>query len=96
MFRESIDDSANINELLQSVADKIYQKGFEQGRPKFTHDLPLSDSACWNCEHCHDGGAISGWFCDIHGSLSKTNKLVYRCCAWTEKHDYQIDSSNET
>ena len=27
MFRDSIDESANINDLLQSVANKIYQKG---------------------------------------------------------------------
>lgn len=33
MFKESIDDSANINELLQNVANKIYQKGFNDGRP---------------------------------------------------------------
>ena len=31
MFRDSIDESANINDLLQSVANKIYQKGFNDG-----------------------------------------------------------------
>ena len=78
MFRESIDDSANMNELLQSVANKIYQRGFDDGRPK----------ACWNCNHCHDGGALSGWFCDIHGDLNTCNRLVYRCNAWVKKkHD---------
>ena len=30
IFQESIDDSANINELLQNVANKIYQKGFKE------------------------------------------------------------------
>lgn len=34
IFHESIDDSANINELLQSVANKIYQKGLNDGRPQ--------------------------------------------------------------
>lgn len=34
MFRDSIDESANINELLQNVANKIYQKGFNDGRPQ--------------------------------------------------------------
>lgn len=34
IFQESIDNSANINELLQSVANKIYQKGFNDGRPQ--------------------------------------------------------------
>lgn len=34
IFQESIDDSANINELLQSVANKIYQKGLNNGRAK--------------------------------------------------------------
>ena len=50
-----------------------------------SQDVPLSDSACWNCNHCHDGGALSGWFCDIHGDLNKCNRLVYRCKAWTER-----------
>ena len=31
MFRDSIDESANINDLLQSVANKIYQKGLNDG-----------------------------------------------------------------
>ena len=31
MFRDSIDESANINDLLQSVANKIYLKGFHDG-----------------------------------------------------------------
>ena len=96
MFCESINDSKNINELLQIVANKIYQKGFDDGKQKFVHDLPLSDSACWNCEHFHDGGALSGWFCDIHGDLNKCNRLVYKCKAWTEKHGYQIDAKNVT
>ena len=30
MFRDSIDESANINDLLQSVANKIYQKGLNE------------------------------------------------------------------
>lgn len=34
IFQESIDDSSNINELLKSVANKIYQKGFNDGRPQ--------------------------------------------------------------
>ena len=34
LFQESIDDSANINELLKNVANKIYQKGFNDGRPQ--------------------------------------------------------------
>ena len=34
IFQESIDDSVNINELLQNVANKIYQKGFNDGRPQ--------------------------------------------------------------
>ena len=32
MFRDSIDESANINDLLQNVANKIYQKGLNNGR----------------------------------------------------------------
>ena len=31
LFQESIDDSANINELLKNVANKIYQKGLNDG-----------------------------------------------------------------
>lgn len=34
MFRDSIDESANINDLLQSVANKIYQKGLNNGSIK--------------------------------------------------------------
>lgn len=34
MFRDSIDESANINDLLQSVANKIYQKGLNNGMAK--------------------------------------------------------------
>ena len=93
---DSIDESKNMNELIQTTVNKIYEKGFNDGRPKYAHDLPIMDSACWNCNHCHDGGALSGWFCDIHGDLNKCNRLVYRCGAWTEKLEYQIDIKDVT
>ena len=93
---DSIDESKNMNELIQTTVNKIYEKGFNDGRPKYAHDLPIMDSACWNCNHCHDGGALSGWFCDIHGDLNKCNRFIYRCGAWTEKHEYQIDAKNVT
>ena len=48
MFHDAIDNSANINELCQNVANKIYQKGFDDAKQKNAHDSPLSDSAC--CE----------------------------------------------
>ena len=50
IFRDSIDDSANINELLQNVANKIYQKGKNESKQMQSfNELPMSDSACWNC-----------------------------------------------
>ena len=93
---DSIDESKNMNELIQTTVNKIYEKGFNDGRPKYAHDLPIMDYACWNCNHCHDGGALSGWFCDIHGDLNKCNRLVYRCGAWAEKREYQIDAKDVT
>ena len=50
IFQESIDDSANINELLQNVANKIYQKGFNDGRPQDEQ-----------AEFTHQGGRTERW-----------------------------------
>ena len=83
IFRDSMDDSANINELLQTVANKIYQKGKNEALAY--NDVQVTNPGCWNCNHFHDGGALSGWFCDINGGLDKCNRFVYRCRAWTEK-----------
>ena len=97
IIRDAIDDSANINELLQNVANRIYQKGKnETYQQQEARELPMTNCACWNCTHCHDGGALSGWFCDIHGSLSKTNRFVYKCGAYVYKTNYEVDSSSVT
>lgn len=94
IFRDSIDDSANINELLQNVANRIYLKG--KNETLVCNDTQGTNSGCWNCNHCHDSGALSGWFCDIHGDLNKCNRLVYRCGAWAEKREYKIDAKDVT
>ena len=63
------------------------------------HNFEYSDElykSCNTCRHCHDGGALSGWFCDIHGSLKNCNRCVYNCKAWTEKLEYNIDAKDVT
>lgn len=54
MFRESVDESKNMNEILQTVVNKIYQKGFEDGKPKYANVVFKQydgsiETECGNC-----------------------------------------------
>jgi len=59
IFQESIDDSANINELLQSVADKIYKKGLNDGIAPMKGRRQRVN--CENCKHYYEDQSEYHW-----------------------------------
>ena len=44
MVLNSIEESEDMNELIQTTINKIYEKGFDDGRSKRTQYLQMMDS----------------------------------------------------